>query len=143
MLAQLQLEGERDGSEPKVGGVRLDDWRTTDVRTNDLLDCLYAGGIDFCMNGFHVLAFRSRIILSQLANCLYDSGSDITRTCEQPPTADHRVAQAPHPALPSASGWRPGQRWRMRRIHRQETARDAAYGQRASAHPFAGGPDSR
>src|SRR5712672_1376905 len=98
MLAQLQLERERDGSQPKVGAVSLDDRRAPYIRTNDLLDCLYAGGIDFWMNRFHSLAFRSTIILSQLANCLYDSGSNITGTCEQPSAADTGVAQAPHPA---------------------------------------------
>src|SRR6266404_2591580 len=105
MLAQLQLEREWKGSQPKVGAVRLDDRRAPYIRANDLLDCLYAGRIDFCINRFHDLGFRSRIILSQLANCLYDSGSNITGTCEQPAAAGPGVAQAPYPALSGASGW--------------------------------------
>src|SRR5258708_535170 len=93
--------------------------------------------------GSMILPLRSMIILSQLANCLYDSGSDITRTCQQPAAADTGVAQTPYTTLPRAGGRRPCERWRVRRLHRQKTAGDPAYGQRASAHSFASRANSR
>src|SRR5713226_355314 len=78
------------------------------------------------------------IILRELANCLYESGTGPAGPGERPPPANPRLAEASAEALPPAGGWGPGGGRRLRRTHRRKAQGEPADRQRAYENPFAG-----
>src|SRR5712692_11020096 len=81
------------------------------------------------------LRITSAIILSELANCLYEGRNCFASAGQRPPPANPRMAETPAQAFSPASGWRPRQGWRVRRADRGETRREPADRQRTPEDP--------
>src|SRR6266851_3168739 len=77
------------------------------------------------------------IILRELANCLYESGTGAAGPGERPPAANSGMAEAPAEAFSAAGGWGFGEGRRVRRAHRREARGEPADCQRAHEDPSA------